>query len=551
LGLKFKPVLEYNSTEEIKMKLLKVLFVAALVVAIATPTFAAVQNIKVSGSIEERAIYMNDFDLKGKSEESTNLRFPDTALQATYGNLGSGASINEDSNSFILSTIKVGVDSDLTDNISASIVLANQSEWGGVNGTGWDTGVYVNKAFITMKEFFYQPLTLKIGRQDITFGDGFIIGPGIFRDPSGAFNAPRADAVVDRYDLAAGNVPTNISGPLGQQYSIATYYDAVRATLDLDPWTIDGIYSKIGESGTANDDEDLLGVNVAYKFDSYNAKAEAYYFHKRDDAFNSDLGYIDPVDLVANAGDYADTSVNGVGARVYDKSIVNVFGMRGDIDPVENLTLSGEGAVQWGKLIDESGTFNNSTDGGPLDRKRLAWAIDVSGNYLWKDVSYKPNLGLGFEYLSGEESENAGKFNAWDPMFKGKFNSYIRDYMAGTQASWDGIGGNIYQTLDPADPSGSTNAMTLFVDGGLKPMEDLSLKARYLHFWAAKKVEGRNKNIGDEVDASLVYDYTEDVQFDLTGGIFLPGKFYKDNTDTYTYSHDNAVILTTGVKVAF
>ncbi|MFA5164484.1 MAG: alginate export family protein, partial [Candidatus Omnitrophota bacterium] len=494
------------------MKLLKVLFVAAMVVAIAAPTFAAVQNIKVSGSIEERAIYMNNWDLRGKSEESGNLRFPVPGLQ-NIGNVGSGASINEDQDSFILSTIKVGVDSDLTDNVSASIVLANQSEWGGVAGLGWDTGVMVNKAFITMREFFYQPLTLKIGRQDIAFGDGFIIGPGIFRDPSGAFAFPRTDAVTDRFDLAALNTNVNISGPMGQQYSVSTYYDAIRATLDLDPWTIDGIYSKISETDTANDDMDLIGVNAAYKFDQYNSKIEGYYFYKNDNGLASDLGYIDPVDLIANAGFYADTSVPGAGARVYDRSEVSVFGMRGDIDPVENLTLSGEGAVQWGKLIDEQGTFNDSTSGGALERKRLAWAIDVSGDYLWKDVSYKPNLGLGFTYLSGEESANGGKFNAWDPMFKGKFNSMIRDYMAGTQSSWNGVGGNLYQTLDPKDPSGSTNNMTLYVDGGLKPMEDLSLKARYLHFWVAEKVEGRSRSLGNEVDASLVYDYTEDVQF--------------------------------------
>jgi len=125
------------------MKLLKVLFVAALVVAIAAPTFAAVQNIKVSGSIEERAIYMNNFDLRNKSTESGNQRWPALAAAGIDGLGGSDASINSDSDSFILSTIKVGVDSDLTDNVSASIVLANQSRWGGDAGTGWDTDVVV------------------------------------------------------------------------------------------------------------------------------------------------------------------------------------------------------------------------------------------------------------------------------------------------------------------------------------------------------------------------------------------------------------------------
>ena len=62
---------------------------------------------------------------------------------------------------------------------------------------------------------------------------------------------------------------------------------------------------------------------------------------------------------------------------------------------------------------------------------------------------------------------------------------------------------------------------------------------------------GRAKSLGNEVDASLVYDYTEDVQFDLTGGIFMPGNFFKDNTDAATKSTDNAVIVTGGVKVAF
>ncbi|HPO45126.1 MAG TPA: alginate export family protein [Spirochaetota bacterium] len=543
------------------MKLLKVLFVAAMVVAIAAPTFAAVQNIKVSGSIEERAIFMNNFDLRNKSIESTNQRWPALAAAGIDGLGGSGDSINSDSDSFVLSTIKVGIDSDLTDNVSASIVLANQSRWGGDFGTGWDTDVVVNKAFVTLREFFYQPLTLKIGRQDIAFGDGFIIGPGIFRDTTGAFPNPRTDANPDRFLVGTGlsnNYATPISGAKGLQYSVSTYYDAARATLDLDPWTIDVIYSKITDSSldfanNSNDPEELAGVNAAYKFDNYDSKVEAYYFYKNDDSLNSDLGYTDSVDYFAWNGIY-DNTVNGAGNRVYDRSEVNVFGMRGDIDPVENLTLSGEGAVQWGKLIDETGvgTVNSAGNAtGDLERKRLAWAIDVSGDYLWKDVSYKPNLGLGFTYLSGEENANNGKFNGWDPMYKGSFNSLIRDYMAGTGAAWNNVGGNIYQTLDPKDPSGSTNNMTLYVDGGLKPMEDLTLKARYLHFWVAEKVEGRAKSLGNEVDASLVYDYTEDVQFDLTGGIFMPGNFFKDNTDAATKSTDNAVIVTGGVKVAF
>ena len=536
------------------MKLMKVLFVAALVVAIAAPTFAAVQNIKVSGSIEEQAIYMSNFDLRSKSEESTNLRFPTGPGRVAPGNIGSGASINEDQESFILQTVKVGVDSDLTDNVSASVVIDNQGKWGQV---GAFNNVNVNKAYVTLKEFFYQPLTLKIGRQDIKIGNGFVVGPGIYRDPNGTFGFPRADAVPDRANLAIGNQAYIPGGPNGLQFSDATYYDAIRATLDLDPWTVDALYSKIAATGTMASDQELAGINIGYKFDQYNAKAEAYYFYKNDPRFNSDLGLVDPVDInFGNAN--SDLTVPGVGSRVYERSQTDVFGMRGDIVPVENLTLSGEGAVQWGSLFDDRGPWNLSTNGSQLHRNRLAWAIDAYGNYIWKDVAYKPNFGLGVEYLSGQSNGNSGTWNAWDPMFRGNSLSMIRGYMAGQQASYNGVGGNIYQTLDPNDPSGSTDAITVYLDGGLKPMDDLALKARWLHFWTAEAGSigmtggnGRSRNLGDEVDTTIVYDYTEDVQFDLTGGVFVPETFYKNNSDTNTISTTPAVIVTTGVKVTF
>ncbi len=32
-----------------------------------------------------------------------------------------------------------------------------------------------------------------------------------------------------------------------------------------------------------------------------------------------------------------------------------------------------------------------------------------------------------------------------------------------------------------------------------------------------------NMHLGDEVDLTLVYDYTEDVQFGLMAGVFFPG----------------------------
>lgn len=492
------------------MRLLTTFCIAVLAIAVAMPAFAAVQNIKVSGEVGSRAIYSENMDLKDEALQST---LPDAT-----GTAGLGASVNADDDAYILLTSKIRIDADLTDNVSTSVILANQSTWGDQGLAGNLGDIDLNSAYVTLKEFFYSPLTLKVGRQDLIFGQGFIVGPGQLNDPFGVFTA---------------NV-------WGRQYSVTNAYDAIRVTLDLDPWTIDGVYSRVNETNLFNDDEDLFGVNVGYKFDVYNAALEGYWFYDRDESFNSALGIP------------SDPNNRGVGTRTYEENEVHVLGLRGDIEPLDNLTLCGEVAFQLGNLLDDNpgAGWPGDTNGGPLERDRQALAANIEGNYIWKEVAYKPSLGGGYVFYSGEELGNAGDYEAWDPMFKGKFFSAIRDYQAGDQTA--GRWSNLYATLDADDTAGNTNSHILFVDGGLKPLEDLTLKAKYLHFWFHEvPITGRNRNIGDEVDASLVYDYTEDVQMDLTGAWFIPGKYYDGQANDNARSNDLATAISGSVRVAF
>src|SRR3989338_146917 len=109
-----------------------------------------------------------------------------------------------------------------------------------------------------MKEIFYSPLTLTIGRQDIWFGRGFIVGNN--------------NRVWDTQGTT-----------LADEYSVTTAFDAVRATLDFNPWTIDLAYSKIAENAhNSEDDVDLYIANVNYKFAEYNAVAEGYFVSEID-----------------------------------------------------------------------------------------------------------------------------------------------------------------------------------------------------------------------------------------------------------------------------
>jgi len=38
--------------------------------------------------------------------------------------------------------------------------------------------------------------------------------------------------------------------------------------------------------------------------------------------------------------------------------------------------------------------------------------------------------------------------------------------------------------------------------------------------------------LGNEVDLGVTYDYTEDVQFTLSGGAFMPGASFNENKET-------------------
>ena len=101
------------------MRKLMIVCVAALfVVGLVASAEAAVQNVKVSGGITARGIVHDDFDLDANDD-------------ITAGSPGS-----DGTDSHYMSTVKVNVDADLTDNVSAQIQLLNQRDWAQTGAAG-------------------------------------------------------------------------------------------------------------------------------------------------------------------------------------------------------------------------------------------------------------------------------------------------------------------------------------------------------------------------------------------------------------------------------
>ncbi len=470
----------------------------AIVSFIAQPAFAAVQNVKVSGDIAVSAVSRSNLDLDKSSRVANSF----------------GIGSNQDSEEDFFSITRVRVDADLTDNVSTSVRLLNERNWNGDSTTGVENNrniglsaataakdqndIDLDLASITLKEFLYSPLTLTVGRQELRFGNGWIVGD------------PDTNGIALGSELAEGDL------------SVRKAFDAVRARFDYNPLVLDLIYAKVAENNTTlNDDTTLGGINASYEL-SATTTLEGFFFSKVKGsgtaaATNRDSGV-------------ATSFINDIKQKA---DVVNTVGIRAVNKSVKNLTLDVQGAYQFGTYnpkFDPNARFISATDRAETS-PRSAWGTEVVAAYDLKDVAaiskWEPSITGAYIYLSGESRDKTGKksYRGWDSMFEDQtFGRLINAVM------------------------GFSNTHLLGASLKAKPAADLTARLDYVTGWFAKRYPegraailsgvsgarqftmGKNPHFGQEVDLTLNYDYTEDVQLSLLGGIFLPTKAINANS---------------------
>ncbi len=453
------------------------------------PGYAEVQNVRVGGDVTVRAFVRNNLDLHDNDS----------------------ANGTQDGDDFFMTTTGLNVGADLTENVSTFIRLANERDW---NVDGGNTGdVDISQAYVTLKELFYSPLTVRVGAQPIVWGRGFVLGSNLI---PGLLNGGN-----DRNAAITAN-----------EFTDFTAFDAVRATLDLSgvagmPWTVDYVYIKLNENVTGQaDDVNIQGVNVGTKLDDMNSEFEAYYLNKRDKNTLNAAGA-----AVENTGDGS----------------VNTFGLRGSVRPVEGSYIYAEGAYQFGRRATDP--FGISTPGNPMQ----AWAFDIGAEYTFNDVSFTPKLGAEWIYYSGDDIDGAAP--GWDPMARGYFTTVIREFHNPAPFNTPDQTCTNSQTSNTCVGSAS-NQQQVSLYGSLKPIEDLTVDQRFSLFFlpvGARPNGGTNGSTmgkrqtyaGFEWDTILTYDYTSDVQLGLIYALFAPGNEYHKPTD------NAAQELVTSVSVKF
>ncbi len=468
------------------MKIFSILCALALVVGIATAAYADTQSIKVSGDLTVRGIVRDAYTFDASPTENSPV-------------LRAGA--DSPTQTFFMSTTELQVDADMTDNVSAVVRLVNQRDWNratkaimigtrlnpngrcGYTPLDDEFDVAVDLAYVELKDFIYSPLTLTVGRQDIWIGKGFIVG-------------------ANQQNI--GNVLANdVGGELtAPEYTAINSFDAAKAVLDYDPWTITGIFAKIEENVVgSSDDVTLYGVNVGYVFDVYKADIEGYWFNKDDQQVENWA-----------AGDKHGNDVHAVGART-------------TFDPIDVLTIDVEGAYQFGRYV---GTRRQTAE-----RERSAYAFDIAAEwrYLMDKYAWKPKLGGEIIIYSGnEEEENpdvvSGDYTGWDPMYRGKFDSAIREFTGRYYVS------AMYPQLNTAPLQSSpdaafTNQQQYIIKGTIEPIETVTVNANYNLFCTMQDIQDATGTthdgiIGQEIDVVATWDYTEDVTFGILGAWFFP-----------------------------
>lgn len=447
-------------------------------------SFAAVENIKVSGDITAQAITR---DL----------------------GMGVDTTASADAADVLFSQIRLRFDADLTENVSTTIGLINERLWGyeaDNSGTSEDGEIDLDLGYVELKEFLYQPLSLTVGRQPLRYGSGLIVG-----DPD-----TNQTAAITGDAALTTKVPASVS-----DLSMRKSFDAVKAVLDYSPYTVDLVYSKVDEGAVSiNDDITLMGANVAYAWDSYNGLTEGYFF--------------------------SSATENTVGVSVPEnKSKTYAVGLRSQLDINDHLTLSGEGAYQFGDHYQNTTAVTqlDSTAGTRVvTAHRKAWAALASAEYKFLN-DYNAKIGGGYTLLSGDNANSKG-FEGWDPMFEGTNP------------------GELINLLFAA-----SNCHLINLNGSYMPREDVTLGINYCRAMLAEKlpdsgssaannlggegaaiawdtygtagpaagyvytINSDNKIMGDEIDLCALYDYTEDVQLKLTGAWFLPGDYFEGSNN--------------------
>jgi hypothetical protein len=451
---------------------------AVMGIAFAGSTFAAVENIKVSGDATIYAVNRSDYHLG-------------SALPGLYAVLGpvTNGGVVDDDISVLASVTRLRFDADLTEDVSATVVLNDERVWG-----LQADDIYASEAYVSLKNVLESPLSVKIGLQPVKLGI-ISLSTGDFGGGGAA-----ANSATNFY----ANTNSAFQEGMLDDLSPRKHAAAITANLDLDPFVIDAGFIKYDENTVAasapagvDNDTNVYFLNLAYLIEGMRA-FEVYY-------------------LVDDTQD-----AKSVGR---EHNIQNI-GLRMLATPIPDLLLIFEGCYQ----AQKEDPFKGGRDDGD---RQSAWATILAAKYTFRDFEWMPNILGSIAFLSPK----------WDSMYEDASSASIVNALtpgSNCRAISLTFGARPMDDVDVKikwlnvyfqDPMGAGNMSNIVAGLGLGAGVPNSGTLRYIVGKYATWLMTDDKEFCNEVNLKVTYDYSEDVQLSLETDWFMPGDAFDSTND--------------------
>ncbi len=263
------------------------------------------------------------------------------------------------SDDLFLTRIRLNLKFSVTDDIDVFIQPQDQRQWGEEPAVLYDNkSLDLHQGFFEARNLFSEPLSVKAGRMELSYGDQRLVSPLDWPNINRAWDGAKV-----RYSP--------------KDWWIEGFYTVIRDPLaPVAAGATPPITNATFAANGAAHDQDFMGVYFSYvgiaehEFDLY-----AFFREFQDDSFAGENGVL---------GDIVDRTV---GARFKGKHI---------------------GFDYTGEVMSQTGHFSQ-------DYVR-AYAFAATLGYTF-DMAWKPRLGVEYDYASGDRHPADGKRGTFDPLY--------------------------------------------------------------------------------------------------------------------------------------
>lgn len=359
----------------------------------------------INEALRKNDVYMSQWDVgvnvRGRLEAKDNAGFTYSGQNADFraGGVANGIPIDND-NSYFLTRVmpRVGYTekwwSVLVEGRSSASFqdergdlrvaadrAANGKTYRGNDLAENDRDLNIHQAFFTYGNHKEFPVSVKVGRQELVYGDQRLVGHLRWNN-----NARTFDAVKARYqhryvgaDVFAGGLVYNDHNNFNQSHPQDDLFT--------------GVYLNFPNLG------DFTQKNLV----------EAYYLNRSVERSSAtvDLRGTTPysgvplpfrnpaVQDLSTVGLRIKSKPGATGAWDYSAELMHQFGERATTAPA-----AASAAVRSGRLLDQD-----------------AYATILGGGYTWTDHAWQPRVGLVYSYASGDENVADGKSGTFQNLF--------------------------------------------------------------------------------------------------------------------------------------